>query len=102
MYERQIMSEVKNEQLKQGFHIVGEFDRVRAVEIRKKDGTSFVKHEVHLLVRGKNLTATYPISIKHPEKWQNKRRGEVVEAEIYLSARAYNGQAYVSYYAIED
>lgn len=96
------MNEAKTESLSQGFHIVSEFDRVRNTEIRKKDGTTFVKHELHLLVRGKNLTATYPIGIKNPEKWQNKRRGEIIELEIYLSARAYNGQAYVSYYAIED
>lgn len=91
---------MKTEQ-KQGCYICGGFDRVITEPIKKKDGSTFDRHKLYVLVQGKKRTEIVEINIRNPEKWQNHARGDNVEIEVYVSARVWEGRAFVSYYEVE-
>lgn len=90
-----------NKTAKQGFFIRGEFDRLVAETVQKKDGTTFPKYTVYLIVQGTNRTTVSQISVRKPEKWATLQRGEAVEVEFYLSPRVYQGQVYITFYEVD-
>lgn len=86
---------------KHGFYIRGQFDRISTETVKKKDGTSFERHFLHLIVQGKNRTEVPAISIRQPEKYANLKRGQPVEIEFYSSTRVWEGRPYTTNYEVE-
>ena len=90
-------TDIKSEQ-RQGFYIRGTFDRISTETVQKKDGSTFEKHFLHLIVQGKNRTEVPAISIRHPQKYADLKRGQPVEVEFYSSTRVWEGRPYTTYY----
>lgn len=91
----------QNPTQKHGLYVKGEFLRLASKDIKAKDGTTFTKHEVHVLVNGEKISSIYEINTRHPERFKNKTPGEIITLPVYLTARAYQGRAYVSYYELD-
>lgn len=74
-------------EMKQGFYVVGFFDRVFQKRRRRDDGTETVSDHVGLLIRGEE-GGTHVLSVrtKNPALYEQYKRDQLVQIKVEVGA----------------
>ena len=74
-------------EMKQGFYVVGLFDRVFQKRRRRDDGTETVSDHVGLLIRNENSgTQVLSVRTKNPALYDQYKRDQVVTIKVQVGA----------------
>lgn len=83
-----------SENQKQGFYVTATFDRPFAKERKNSDGTYNKVHYIGLLVRSDDGTQLCEVKTKHPERYEQYKRDQIVTIRIF--PRAFKDNVYYS------
>lgn len=74
-------------EMKQGFYVVGLFDRVFQKRRSRDDGTETVSDHVGLLIRNENSgTQVLSVRTKNPALYEQYKRDQVVTIKVQVGA----------------
>lgn len=74
-------------EMKQGFYVVGLFDRVFQKRRRRDDGTETVSDHVGLLIRNENSgTQVLSVRTKNPALYEQYKHDQVVTIKVQVGA----------------
>ena len=84
----------ENQTQKQGFFVTAAFDRPFTKERKNSDGTYNKVHYIGLLVRSDDGTQLCEVKTKHPERYEQYKRDQIVTLCIF--PRAFKDNVYYS------